>query len=60
MGEVVNLRRERKRQARAVAEEKAAENRVRFGRTGAQKAADRAEAERARRAHEGGELKPET
>ncbi len=59
MGEVVNLRRERKRQARGVAEEKAAENRVRFGRTGAQKAADRAEAERTRRAHEGAELKPE-
>lgn len=37
MGDVVNLRQARKRKAREAAETTAAENRVRFGRTGAEK-----------------------
>ncbi len=47
MGKVVNLNKVRKRKARAVAAQQAAENRVRFGRTGAQKARERAETEAA-------------
>jgi hypothetical protein len=43
MAEIVNLRRIRKQRARADAAEQAAENRVRHGRTGAQKKADRLE-----------------
>jgi hypothetical protein len=43
MGEIVNLRRERKRLAAARAAEVAAENRVRHGRTAAQKVNDRAD-----------------
>ncbi|HEY8327469.1 MAG TPA: DUF4169 family protein [Rhodanobacter sp.] len=49
MGKVVNLNKVRKRKARAVAAQQAAENRVRFGRTGAQKARERAETEAAQR-----------
>lgn len=41
MAEIVNLHREKKRRARAAAADAAQENRVRHGRTGAQKAADR-------------------
>ncbi len=37
-GEIVNLRQARKRKARAEAEAKAADNRVRFGRTKVEKA----------------------
>ena len=40
MVEIVNLRRERKRQARAEAARAAGENRVRSGRTKAERAAD--------------------
>lgn len=46
MGEIVNLRRVRKRQAAAQAAELAAENRVRHGRTAAQKEMDRQVARR--------------
>ena len=47
MGEVVNLNRARKTRARAEAEAQAAANRVKHGRTGAEKANDRrAEAQR--------------
>lgn len=49
MAEIVNLRQARKARARAAAEQKAAENRARFGRTKADKAIDRAEAARADR-----------
>ncbi len=41
MGEIVNLRTVRKRRAVAQAEQMAAENRVRHGRTAARKVADR-------------------
>ena len=53
MAEIVNLRRVKKQQARDAAAQAAAENRARHGRTGAAKAADRLERERATRAHEG-------
>jgi hypothetical protein len=47
MAEIVNLRRVKKARDRAEAEQQAAENRVRHGRSGAQKRADRmAEARR--------------
>ncbi|MGQ9369668.1 DUF4169 family protein [Azospirillum sp. ST 5-10] len=50
MGEIVNLNRYRKSQARAQREKEAAENRVRFGRPKAETAAQRKERERADRA----------
>lgn len=46
MAEIVNLRRVKRRRARDDAAQQAQENRVRHGRTGAQKAADRAERDR--------------
>lgn len=45
----INLNHVRKAKAKAEAQARAAENRVKHGRTGAQKAADRLESERARR-----------
>lgn len=45
MGEIVNLRREKKRRARDEAAQAAAENRVRFGRDAVQKAKDKRSAE---------------
>ena len=53
MGEIVNLRRVKKQRARDGAAQAAAENRIRHGRTGAEKAADRMEQGRARRALDG-------
>ena len=53
MAEPINLNRARKARARADAKSQAAENRVRFGRTGAEKAAARTEAERNARALDG-------
>ena len=53
MGEIINLNRARKARALAAKDAQAAENRVRFGRTGAQKAADRAEREKAGRGLDG-------
>ena len=44
MGEIVNLKQMKKRLARAQEAREAQENRVRFGRTGAQKLNDRREA----------------
>lgn len=58
MGDVLSLSARRKAVARAEAEARAAENRVRHGRTGAEKAADRAEAARRERAHAGAVLEP--
>jgi len=58
MAEIVNLRRVKKQRAREAAAQDAAENRVRHGRTGAEKAADRLEQARARRAHEGNRHDP--
>lgn len=52
MAEPINLNKARKARARAEGKSQAAENRVRFGRTKAEKAAARLDAERAARAHE--------
>ncbi len=56
MAEPINLNRARKERARAAGKAQAAENRVRFGRTGGQKAADRVEAERSARELDGAKL----
>lgn len=53
MGEVVNLRQARKARARGEAQARAAANRVAFGRTRAEKAADMAELDRADRILDG-------
>ena len=53
MAEIVNLRRARKDKARQQRESEAEANRRRFGRTKAEKAVSRLDAERARRSHEG-------
>ena len=50
MADLVNLNRARKAKARAEKDAQAAANRVKFGRTKGQKAADAAAAERAARA----------
>ncbi len=49
MAEVINLNKFRKQKARDSARQQAAENRVRFGRTKAEKAHDEAQAEDAQR-----------
>lgn len=49
MSKVINLNKARKQKARAEAEKLAAENRVKFGRTKAQKLRDAAEAAEAQR-----------
>jgi hypothetical protein len=49
MGEVINLRRARKTRGRAAAARGAAENRARFGRTGAERRRDAAEKEKGER-----------
>ena len=56
MGRVLSLRTARKRRARATREAEAQENRVRHGRTAAQKAAERVEHDRASRSHDGHRL----
>ncbi|MFN8722382.1 MAG: DUF4169 family protein [Rhodospirillales bacterium] len=53
MGDLINLNKVRKARARQEAEGTAAANRVRFGRTGAEKARARAESDRDARRHEG-------
>lgn len=53
MGDVINLRRARKAKARAGAEEKAATNRVAFGRTKAEKTSAITEREAAKRKLDG-------
>ncbi len=53
MGEIVNLRKVRKAKARIDATASAAENRVRHGRTAAERARDALEAEQARRVLDG-------
>ena len=47
MAEPINLNRARKAKAKADAKAQAAQNRVKHGRTGAQKAVERAEADKA-------------
>jgi hypothetical protein len=59
MGDLINLNKARKARARREAEETAAANRVRFGRTGAEKARARAETDRDARRHEGHALGPD-
>lgn len=49
MADLINLNKARKARERAAAKDKAAENRVRFGRTKGERAVSRLEAERARR-----------
>jgi len=56
MAEVINLKRARKDKARSEREREAAENRRRFGRTKAEKAADRDQGERAGRSFAGKRL----
>lgn len=52
MTEPINLNKVRKARERAADKTQAAENRVRFGRSKAEKAVSKLEAERARRAHD--------
>ena len=52
MTEPINLNKARKARAQAEAKTTAAENRVRFGRTKAEKTVSRLEAEKARRLHD--------
>lgn len=52
MADPINLNKARKARARTDAKAQAAENRVRFGRTGAQKKLSKLEAERAKHAQE--------
>lgn len=56
MGDVVNLRRARKAKARADDKAQAAANRAAFGRTKAEKAADRQERERMTEVLDGAKL----
>ncbi len=56
MGEIVNLRRVKKAKARAEAAEAAQQNRVRHGRTAAQKANDARERDRQGKAADGARL----
>ena len=58
MGEIVNLRGARKAAERAKAAVKADANRVRFGRTKAQKSADAADRDRAQRVLDGARREP--
>lgn len=59
MADVINLRRARKEKARRERNNEAQANRLRFGRTKGQKAADEAEAQRRDSAAEHGKLTPE-
>ena len=56
MAEIVNLKQARKERARRERETEADANRRRFGRTRAEKKADKDAAERARKGHEGQKL----
>jgi hypothetical protein len=53
MAEIINLRMARKARARAETEQQAAENRAKFGRSKAQKAIERTDAERQARTLDG-------
>lgn len=59
MAEIINLRRGRKEKARRERDSEAEANRRRFGRTRAEKVADRAADEHARRSLDGKRLEPE-
>lgn len=61
MGEIVSLRKHRKRLQRAAAEQQAAENRARFGRPKAERRRDVGETEQRSRSLDGKRIeKPET
>lgn len=60
MAEVINLRQARKARDRQVAQAQAAANRARFGRTKAEKAADHAREEQARRHLDAHRLDPDS
>jgi hypothetical protein len=53
MAEIINLRMARKARARAESAQQAAENRAKFGRSKAEKASERADAERQSRTLDG-------
>jgi len=57
MGKIVNLRSAKKAKARETAKQAARENRIRHGRTGAEKANDRLAAERAATGFDGSRLR---
>jgi hypothetical protein len=59
MSEIVNLRRARKEKARAEKEEKAAENRTRFGTSKAVRELTKARSEQGDRSHGGHRLDPD-
>ncbi|MCX7360727.1 MAG: DUF4169 family protein [Alphaproteobacteria bacterium] len=59
MADVINLRQARKEKARRARDGEAAANRTRFGRTKAEKVADKDADERSRRALESKRLEPE-
>lgn len=59
MAEIINLRLARKAKARAAAEQTAAENRTKFGRSKGEKARDRAEADKLARSVDGARLDEE-
>ncbi len=59
MGEIVNLRRIKKLLTAAAAQQKAKENRVRYGRTGGEKANDRREVERTQATLRGKRVTPD-
>jgi hypothetical protein len=58
MAEIINLRRARKAKVRATAETTAAANRAAFGRTRAEKAADRADSAKRDRLLDGAKREP--
>jgi hypothetical protein len=60
MAEIINLRMARKARSRAQAEQQAAENRAKFGRTKAEKVKVRSEAEREARALDGAKREGES
>lgn len=60
MAEIINLRLARKAKARDAADKQAAENRVVFGQTKAEKQARKAEKARAEKAHAAGRIEDET
>jgi hypothetical protein len=60
MAEIVSFKRAKKAADRVKSEQKAAENRVRFGRTKAEKSAEKAKADQAGRQLDGARLVPIT
>ena len=59
MAEIINLNKHRKAKARDDRESQSAANRIKYGRTKAEKAEDRRAEERTERLHEGRSLKDE-